>query len=122
MVAYIPGVGRYCKCGCERLIVGRKDKIFFRPACRRRLYDITKGRPIPKKYIDSTINLQILNEPFIHRKINLYLNKGNKIEIKIIPEYKELWDILDKIAVYRQLPYNERIVPMNLLSQVNVGK
>ena len=122
LAAYIPGVGRYCKCGCERLIVGRKDKVFFSPACRRRLYDVTKGRPIPKNYIDSIINLKIIEEPYPHRKITVYLNKGNKIELKLIPEYKELWEILDKIAAYRQLPYNEKIIPLNLLAQVNKGR
>ena len=122
LAAYIPGVGRYCKCGCERLIIGRKGKVFFSPACRRRLYDATKGRPIPKHYIDSTINLKTIEEPFIHRKMNIYLNKGNKIELRIIPEYKEIWDILNKITEYRQLPYNERIIPLNLLAQVNKGR
>ena len=122
LAAYIPGIGRRCKCGCDKIIIGRKGKVFFSPACRRRLYDVTKGRPIPKHYIDSTINLKIIDEPYQHRKLNIYLNKGNKIEIKIIPEYKELWDILNKIAEYRQLPHNAKIIPLNLLAQVNKGR
>ena len=123
LAAYIPGVGRYCKCGCERLIIGRKDKVFFNPGCRRRYYGQVNGiPPIPKHSIHCSINIKIIETPFPHRKIILYLNKGNRIDLQIIPEYKELWNMLEKIAFYRQLPIKERIVPMNILSQVNLVK
>ena len=122
LAAYIPGVGRYCQCGCNRIIAGRIDKRFFSPACRRRNHDKTKGVPLPKYHLESLIFLKIIEEPYPHRKITLYLNKGNKIELKLIPEYKEIWDILNKITEYRQLPYNEKIIPLNLLAQVNKGR
>lgn len=101
---FLKGIGRYCKCGCKRHIIGRPDKQFFNSSCRNRwckkigTVQYSYGSP---KTLQAQISLVI--EPDGTRKLRLYLNKREKKEIKLTRSESELWRVLDQIAKFRNL-------------------
>lgn len=98
-VIFLPGIGRFCKCGCNEHVSGRKDKLFFSSQCRRKYYDIEKGRKPSKYHLDARIHL-ISKEQDFHLLV-IYFNNGKKFEYKIRPK-TNVFAILEKISKYRQ--------------------
>lgn len=139
-------LGRYCELpGCNKRLVGQKvtrlnrkngrmqtfelpimpNQKFCSNSHRTKFYNIKYNvkdqRALSKASLDCRISLNVQHDKDgAYRLVSLYLMKGNKITQKIRSTNKELWEVLDKIAYYRNSNHKERIKPMNLLSLVNI--
>ena len=108
-VILLKGIGKYCKCGCGKHVFGNKKKEFFNSSCRRRYYE--RSHP-ESKYarqkntmigLHAFINLHKNENKNPYRIMKVYLKKGIIEEVKITPESKDLWALLDKINQFRDI-------------------
>lgn len=121
-VALLPGIGRFCLCGCNRRIEGkhitqktrrgdtiqyfkrpREDQLFYSNACRCKHY--RHNEPKYKEYLsrlDVKINLKVIYDKTPYRILKIYLKHQSSIDIKITEKQNpELWNICEKFARYR---------------------
>ena len=99
----LPGIGRFCKCGCNRHITGRKDKIFFNQNHKHKYYE-RQGKHrnnYGKETLPALIKLRL--EPDGTRIIRLYLKKNIFQDVKITKNDKLIWDALERIKNFRNI-------------------
>lgn len=124
-IALLPGIGRFCECGCGRpikgklvkhIIHGKSVEIFHNPrhdqrfatnSCKSRIY--RKLHPVnwDKIRINCSLMLRVeSNENIPYRVLKLYLKNGNDtLDIKITQKNNpEIWNVCEKIARYRTDP------------------
>ena len=117
-IALLPNIGKFCKCGCGKRIEGKiikrrigkniityfrkaqKNKIFFSESCKVKYFNTTTPKKL-KPSLNALISLKIHDDETPYRELTLYLKSNSKQIIKITPEHKELWNILEKICKYR---------------------
>ena len=99
----LPGIGRFCKCGCNRHITGRKDKLFFNQSHKHRYYEKEGKRHLNygKETLPALIKLRL--EPDGSRIIRLYLKKNIFQDIKITKNDRLLWEALERIKKFRNM-------------------
>lgn len=99
----LKGVGRYCEAeGCNNHVFGRKDKTTCSNKCRKRKYR-THTKQQKNNSIQARISIVKKQGKESYRIVSLYLKKGVIHEVKITSESKELWNILEKIANFRDI-------------------
>lgn len=100
---YLKGIGRRCEV-CNKHIFGRKDKRICSKKCHdKRRWNAEKNNKRITS-IHASISLSKTREKTDYRLLSLYLKKGIIHHVKITPEYKELWALLDKIENFRKMP------------------
>lgn len=135
-------LGNFCKCGCGKRLVGKiikrknwrtgieqefqmpvlSNQVFFSKNHKNRYFEKRRTDHKSNNAVDCRIRLSVENDKGQYRKLTVYLKKGSSIELKILPEYKELWQTLEKIAEYRKFKVSEKIIPTNLLSIINLNR
>ena len=124
-IALLPGIGRFCECGCGRpikgklvkhIIHGKPVEIFHNPRhdqrwaskkCKDKIYH--KQHPVnwDKIRINCSLMLRVeSNEKTPYRILKLHLkNQNDAIDIKITAKSNpEIWNVCEKIARYRTDP------------------
>jgi hypothetical protein len=105
-VLFIKGLGRKCPV-CSRHIVGKSNKTTCSDKCTKRIGYIKnkdKWNNDNTNSIKSRVSIKKIEGSFEFRILSLYLKKGLVHRIKITPEYVELWNILEKIQKFRDIP------------------
>lgn len=116
-IALIPGLGKFCRCGCNKPIEGKiitqrtksgreikyfrkpyPDQIFASRGCKTRHYNRIKGYQ-SRRILKCIINL-IPNDDQT-RTLTIYLTKGKKEIFTISHTQKRLWTYLEKISKFR---------------------
>jgi len=128
-VALLPGVGRFCKCGCGNQIASRRvirirngkvvsyilkpdpDQVFHRKSCKYKYYNMINSHK-SKSSLSCLISLKVNDDKIPYRVLTLYLSKNSKETYKITPEHKELWNTLEKLArySYQQTPLRTQVM------------
>uniref|UniRef100_A0AAT9JGL2 ORF29 n=1 Tax=Nitrosopumilaceae spindle-shaped virus TaxID=3065433 RepID=A0AAT9JGL2_9VIRU len=128
-VALLPGVGRFCKCGCGNKIDSRRvtrirngkaisyilkpdpDQVFFRKNCKFKYYNMINSHK-SKSSLSCLISLKVINDIIPYRVLTLYISKNSKENYKITPEHKELWNTLEKLSrySYQQTPLRTHVM------------
>lgn len=100
-IIFLKGIGRRCEI-CNKHIFGRKDKTTCSNKCRKIKYRLnTKSQK--NNSIQARISITKTEGSKPYRLLSLYLKKGIIHQIKITPEYKELWSLLNKIQDFRDI-------------------
>jgi len=103
-VIYLKGIGRRCQV-CDKHLFGRIDKKTCSQKCRSKMRYEKTGKIQPNIIgVHAFISLRTCkqrNKEF--RVIKVYLKKGVIEEVKITPESKELWSLLEKIEQFRDI-------------------
>lgn len=117
-IALLPNLGKFCKAGCGKRIegkvvkrkIGNKITIYFRKAqknkefcttnCKVKFFNKNTSRKL-RPSLSALIGLKVLNDKTPYRELTVYLKNNSKLHLKITPEYKELWNVLEKICKYR---------------------
>ena len=133
--ALLPGVGKFCSCGCggqvkgsivTRIRLGIKQKYFLPPtvnqiyakkSCKKRLeYLRAKQRGDYKKkknIIHATIDLLVTADKIPYRKLTLNHGKGIRTILKITPKDKLLWNYTERLC-----RYNGNTIQIETLAEV----
>ena len=99
-VVFLKGIGRRCEI-CNKHIFGRKDKTTCSNKCRKIKYRLhTKQQN--NNSIQARISVKKQHGLQPYRIVSLYLKKGIINQVKITPEAKELWALLERIDNFRQ--------------------
>ena len=101
----LPGIGKLCKCGCNRLIISKNPRRrFFNNACRRRnFYKNTHPDTIHKSKNRLHATLKLAPNDDNTRTLTVYLNDSHKEIIKLKPN-NPVWIFLDHIYKFRLSP------------------
>ena len=103
-VVFLKGVGRRCQV-CNKHIFGRTDKKTCSNGCRSKMAREVKGNVQTNVMgVHAFISLKTYkekNQEF--RILKVYLKKGVIEEVRITPESKELWSLLEKIEQFRDI-------------------
>jgi len=99
-VVFLKGIGRRCEV-CDKHIFGRKDKTTCSNKCRKIKYRLhTKQQN--NNSIQARISVKKQHGLQPYRVVSLYLKKGIINQVKITPEAKELWALLERIDNFRK--------------------
>lgn len=120
--ALIPGVGKFCACGCggqvkgsivTRTRLGVKQKYFLEPranqlyakkSCAKRLeYLRAKSKGVYERkpnIIRALINTNVIADKIPYRKLTIIHARKLTTELKITPKDKLLWDYIERICRY----------------------
>ena len=103
-IVFLKGIGRRCLV-CNKHLFGRLDKKTCSQKCRSKMrYEKTGKEQTNTKGLHAFIQLQSYKENNSRfRILKLYLIKGIVEEVKITPESKELWSLLEKIEQFRDI-------------------
>ena len=129
---HLKGVGRFCQANCGRRLEGKlvtklvngKEKTYFRPAPKNMLFcskscknreGIKKWKMGQPKTMHATIKLKVMYDKNPYRELVIYLNNSAKESFKVTPDYKDLWNFLEKISKFRDI---KNIPEMRLLESV----
>jgi|SRR6185437_6997532 len=101
-IIFLKGIGRRCEV-CNKHIFGRKDKRL----CSRKCHDKKRWKAERNQKRITSLHASISLAKKIgkteYRVLSLYLKKGVIHQIKITPESKELWSLLEKIEQFRDI-------------------
>ena len=100
-IVFLKGIGRRCEI-CKKHIFGRKDKTTCSNKCRKIKYRLSTKQK-NNNSIQARISIIKTEGCKPYRMISLYLKKGIVHQVKITPESKELWNLLDKIQSFRNI-------------------
>lgn len=116
-IALLPGIGKFCKCGCGKRIEGvrvtRKlksstisyyrqppiNKEFATQNCARKYFSKYQQRQ-DADILRCIIILRVNADKAPYRKMTIYHKKGIKTDLKITQKDKELWSYLERISRY----------------------
>ena len=102
-VIFLKGIGRRCEF-CNKHIFGRIDKKTCGNKCRSKMQREKKGNVQTNLLgLHAFVSLKTTGNKKQYRIMKLYLKKGVIEEVKITPESKELWSLLEKIEQFRDI-------------------
>lgn len=113
-IALLPNIGRFCECGCNKRLEGKritrrihgkkityfmkiqKDQKFFSKYCRERSF---RQNNKDRKKLSLTCRLQLKpkSDSKPYRVLAIYLRQGLKREYKI-KEGSDLWNFIEKFT------------------------
>ena len=102
-ILFIKGVGRCCPV-CGNHVTGHPNKIYCTERCSNKANN-DKNHKGKEKLIGlhAFISFKTYNRTEPYRILKVYLKKGIVHQVKITPESKELWKLIDKIAEFRDI-------------------
>lgn len=101
-VIFLKGIGRRCEV-CNKHIFGDPRKKVCDRKCRRRKAYLKNGKMQDLTGLHAFITLKKQGTRQQYRILKVYLKKGSIEEVKITPESKELWSLLEKISQFRDI-------------------
>lgn len=101
-VIFLKGIGRRCEV-CNKHIFGDPRKKVCGQKCRRKKAYLKNGKQQDLTGVHAFITLRKSQTTKPYRIIKLYLKKGIIEEVRITPESKELWSLLEKIEQFRDI-------------------
>lgn len=106
-IIFLKGVGRYCQAkGCNKHVFGYSNKKYCSNKCRWKSSSGTYAKKRQENImlgIHSFVNLRKYGKSNPYRIMKIYLKKGVIQEVKITPDSKELWSLLEKIEQFRDI-------------------
>ena len=107
----LKGIGVYCIVCGKHIFPRQKNQATCSQKCRAKKSYLKNKNDAIKEGLHAFISLKKYKTLKPYRIIKIYLKKGIKEEVKITPESKELWKLIDKIERFRDLkqPIRESI-------------
>ena len=102
----LKGIGKTCEV-CGRHIFGRANKKTCSNKCRYKKGNDKHRESKNKIGLHAFILLKKSNTKVPYRVIKVYLKRGVIEELKITPDSKALWNLLERISTFRTNPIVE---------------
>jgi len=135
--ALLPNIGRFCKCGCQKQVKGRKvtrkknnkiqvyylnpdkDQVFASSACKIRFYN-KKYSHKSKSSVNCLISFAVQNDKIPFRVLTLYIGQRTKQYFRITPDQKDLWNALEKLSRYSHISKIDKEEQLKELQAIQV--